>query len=96
MINEQFSAEKHQYNLYRTKSGIIFSACQRGKRLYHYFDISWRLHDNFRRRQPITLKFDVHNQELTRTNLIVCETCITMATLNSQQNFFKKNSIHFN
>ena len=73
----------------------LFSACQRSKHLYHYFDISWCLHDNFRGCQPITLKFGVHDQELTGTNPIVCETCITMATINSLQNFFKMNSINF-
>ena len=70
----------------------VFSAYQRSKRLYHYFDISWRLHDNFRRCQPIASKFGIHDQEPTGTNPIVFETCITMATLNSLPTFFEKNS----
>jgi len=74
----------------------FFSACQRSKRLYHYFDISWRLHDNFRRCQPIAPKFSIHDQEPTGTNPIVFGTCITMTTLNSLPNFFKMNSDNFN
>jgi len=73
----------------------LFSACQRSKRLYHYFDISWRLHDNFRRYQPIAPKFGIHDQEPTGTNPIDFWTCIIMATLNSLPTFFKMYSDNF-